>query len=250
MVHCDEVLKFWDTYLDIAHIPDASHNGLQVQAVHSLRKIVFGVSACQELFEKAHACKADLVCVHHGLLWGQEQPITGLFGARVKYLLQNNLGLAAYHLPLDKHPQIGNNACFMRAMGAQAIYPFGEYHGVQIGFAGHVKAQPLAQMVSLLEKFCAHPAQVLAFGPQEIQTVGVVSGGGYSMLPQAIAQKLDVYVTGTLDEPVYEWSREGHINCIALGHYASEKCGIQALMDLTAKQFQVETQFIETQNPL
>ena len=250
MVKCDEVLNFWNTYLDIARIPDASHNGLQVQGPQDIKKIVFGVSACKELFEQAHASGANLICVHHGLLWGQEQAIAGLFGERVKYLLTHNLGLCGYHLPLDKHPEIGNNACLMRALNVQEVRPFGQYHGVEIGYAGRVQASPLAQVTQTLEQFCGSKAQVFGFGPQTVQTIGVISGGAYSMLPQAIEQKLDLYVTGTLDEPVYEWCREGHINCMALGHYASEKCGIRALMDVTAQKFEVETQFIETQNPL
>ena len=250
MIKCDDVLKFWNTYLDVANIPDASHNGLQVEGPKEVNKIVFGVSACQELFEQARAAQADLICVHHGLLWGQEQTITGMFGARIKYLLQNNIGLAAYHLPLDKHPAVGNNACLMRAIHALDIRPFGEYHGVQIGYAGNLPSRPLSQLVQTLEQFCGAKAQVFAFGPEQEQTVGIISGGAYSMLPQAIDQRLDLYVTGTLDEPVYEWCREGHINCISLGHYPSEKCGIQALMDLTAKQFQVQTEFIDTNNPL
>ena len=250
MVKCDDVLKFWNTYLDIAHIPDASHNGLQVESPQDVNKIVFGVSACQELFEAARATQADLICVHHGLLWGQEQTLTGLFGARVRYLLQNNMGLAAYHLPLDKHPAVGHNACLMRAINALDIRPFGDYHGVQIGYAGNIAARPLSQVVQILEQFCGSKAQVLSFGPQTVQTVGIVSGGAYSLLPQALAQKLDLYITGAWDEPAYEWCREGHINCVALGHYPSEKCGVQALMELTAKQFQVQTEFIDTNNPL
>ncbi len=250
MVKCDEVLNFWNAYLDIAHIPDASHNGLQVQGPQDVKKIVFGVSACKDLFEQAHASGANLICVHHGLLWGQEQAITGLFGERIKYLLTHNLGLCGYHLPLDKHPEIGNNVCLMRALNAQEVRPFGQYHGVEIGYAGSVPACALTQVVQTLEQFCGSKAQVFGFGPQTVQTVGVISGGAYSMLPQAIEQKLDLYITGTLDEPVYEWCREGHISCIALGHYASEKCGIRALMEVTAQKFDVETQFIETQNPL
>lgn len=250
MVKSDEVLQFWNTYLDSASIPDASLNGLQVQGPHEVEKIVFGVSACMELFERARAAGADLICVHHGLLWGQLEPITGLLGERVKYLLTHQMGLAAYHLPLDKHPAIGHNACLLRALHAQDIRPFGRYHGVEIGYQGHVSPRPLAQVVETLEAFCHSKAQVLAFGPDTVQSVGAVSGGAYSLLPQAVEQKLDVYVTGILDEPAYEWCREGHIHCVALGHYASEKCGVRALMDLTAQQFAVQTEFIETPNPL
>lgn len=250
MVKCDDVLQFWNAYLDSAAIPDASHNGLQVQGKMCVRKIVFGVSASLELFQRAQAAGADLICVHHGLLWGHEQPLTGMFGERVRFLMQHNIGLAAYHLPLDKHPKIGHNARLMRALRATDIKPFAAYHDVTIGYEGKLPAVPLVKAVDTLEKFCHTKAQVLAFGPQKIKRVGVVSGGAYSMLPQAIDQKLDLYVTGILDEPAYEWSREGKINCIALGHYHSEKCGVEALMQLTAKKFSVETQFIDITNPL
>ncbi len=250
MIKCDDVLQFWDTYLDVASIPDASRNGLQVQGRETVRKIVFGVSASLELFQKAQQAGADLVCVHHGLLWGHEQPLTGMFGERVRFLMQHNMGLAAYHLPLDKHPKIGNNACLMRALHATQVKPFATYHDVTIGYEGKLPAVSLEKIVSMLEKFCGTRAQVIPFGPQKIKRVGIVSGGAHSMLPQAIDQKLDLYVTGILDEPVYEWCREGKINCMALGHYHSEKCGIEALMKLTAQKFNVKTQFIDIENPL
>lgn len=250
MVKCDDVLHFWNTYLESASIPDASRNGLQVAGAAQLRKIVFGVSASLELFKKAQAVGADLICVHHGLLWGHEQPLTGMFGERVRFLMQHNIGLAAYHLPLDKHPKIGHNACLIRALRATHVKPFAMYHDVTIGYEGNLPSTPFEKIVDTLEKFCGAPANVLAFGPQKIKRVGVVSGGAYSMLPQAIDQKLDLYVTGILDEPAYEWCREGKINCIALGHYHSEKCGVEALMKLTAQKFHVKTQFIDIENPL
>ena len=250
MVQRDEVLQFWNTYLDSASIPDASRNGLQVEGPAQVRKIAFGVSASLALFERAYQAGADLVCVHHGLLWGQEQPLIGNFGQRVKFLMQHNMGLAAYHLPLDKHAKIGHNACLIRALHATKIRPFAQYHGVTIGYAGRVPSVTLAKVTKTLEKFCDTQARVLAFGPRTIRTVGVVSGGAYSMIPQAVEQKLDLYVTGILDEPAYEWCREGKINCIALGHYYSEKCGVEALMKLTAQKFKVSVQFIDIQNPL
>lgn len=250
MVQCDEIICFWNTLLQSAAVPDASYNGLQVSGNAAVHKIVFGVSASLELFKKAHAAKADLVCVHHGLLWGKEQPLTGLFKERVKYLLTHNIGLAAYHLPLDKHPELGHNACLMRAIGGQNVRPFGNYHGTDIGFAGEITPTTLPQIQKTLEDFCHTRAQVLSYGTPEIKTVGIVSGGAYSLLPQAIEQKLDLYITGILDEPAQEWCREGHINCLALGHYRSEKCGVLALMQRTAQQFKVETEFIEIDNPL
>lgn len=250
MVKCTDVIHFLDTYLAISTIPDVSHNGLQVSGKEEIGKIVFGVSASLELFKQAQYAGADLIVVHHGLLWGKEQAVTGLFRERLALLLENNISLAAYHLPLDKHPVVGNNACLMRAVDAQCPQPFGEYHGTLIGFTGHLADRPLTDVVAQLENFCQTKATVLAYGPEKIKSIGIISGGAYSMLPQALNQKLDLYVTGALDEPVQEWCREGQINCVALGHYNSEKCGIEALKELVSKTFDVETEFIDISNPL
>lgn len=250
MARCEDIINFLNTYLNSAQIPDASHNGLQVSGKELVKKIVFGVSASMELFKQASYAGADLLVVHHGLLWGEEQAITGLFRERIAFLLKNELNLAAYHLPLDKHPVVGHNACLMRAIGAERVQPFGSYHGVDIGYSGQVD-KPLSQIVATLEQFCQTQAQTLAFGPEQIKTVAVVSGGAHSLLPQAIAQKVDLYITGVLDEPVQEWCREGKINCVALGHYNSEKPGIWALKDLVAKHFtDIETQFIDVPNAI
>ncbi len=249
MVNCEDIIHFLDTYLDVAHIPDASRNGLQVAGTPRVGTVAFGVSASLEFFRKARAAGADLAVVHHGLLWGKEQPVTGMFRERLAFLLKNDLNLAAYHLPLDKHPVVGHNACLMRMIKAERVQPFGEYHGQHIGFAGVVHTQ-LEELVALLEQGCQTKAKLLAYGPKEIGSVAVVSGGAGDLLPQAINQKVDVYITGILDEPAQEWCREGHINCVALGHYNSEKPGVLALMDLVAKRFGVQTQFIDVPNPL
>lgn len=249
MVNCEDVIRFLDTYLDVARIPDASRNGLQVSGTPRVGSIAFGVSASLEFFRKARAAGADLAVVHHGLLWGKEQPVTGLFRERLAFLLKNDLNLAAYHLPLDKHPVVGHNACLMRALKAERVQPFGEYHGQTIGFSGVVNAR-LDELVGLLENYCKTQASVFAYGPKEIGSVAVVSGGAGDLLPQAIAQKADLYVTGILDEPAQEWCREGHINCVALGHYNSEVPGVLALMELVSKRFNVQTQFIDVPNPL
>ncbi len=250
MVNCEDIIHFLDTYLNSNQITDASRNSLQVAGTPRVGKVVFGVSASLELFRKAKAAGADLVVVHHGLLWGQEQPITGLFRDRVAFLLKNDINLAAYHLPLDMHAVVGHNACLMRALKAERLQPFGDYHGTLIGFSGRIMPALLESVASVLETYCGAKAQTLAFGPKQIETVAVVSGGAYSLLPQAIKQKLDLYVTGVLDEPAQEWCREGHINCLALGHYNSEKPGVLALMDTLSKRFDVQTEFIDVANPL
>lgn len=246
----EEVIRFLNDYLHSGEIPDASHNGLQVQGRARVRKIAFGVSAGLELFKKAHAAGADMIVVHHGLLWGKEQPLTGAFGQRVGFLLRHDISLAAYHLPLDKHPVIGHNALLMKALNAQDIAPFAEYHGQQIGFWGKIAPASLTAVTKKLERFCGARALTLPFGPKQIRTVGVVSGGGWSMAADAVDLGLDLFVTGSVDEPVHELCREGKINCMALGHYNSEKPGVLALMDVVRERFGVQTQFIDVANPI
>ncbi len=250
MAKREDIVRFLNNYLNSAEIADSSLNGLQVQGRDTVRKVVFGVSASLELFKKAAAAKADMIIVHHGLLWGKEQAITGTFGKRVGFLLQHEISLLGYHLPLDKHAQIGHNALLINSLGAKNIRPFASYHGQEIGFCGTITPATLTSVVRSLEKTCSTKATVLAFGPKKIRTVGIVSGGGWSMLSDAMALGLDLFVTGSLDEPAQELCREGHINCIGLGHYNSEKIGVRALMKLVQQHFHVETQFIEIKNPL
>ncbi len=246
----EEVVRFLNEYLHSAEIPDSSRNGLQVEGRARVRKIVFGVSAGLELFKKAHAVGADMIIVHHGLLWGKEQPLTGTFGRRIGFLLRHNISLLGYHLPLDKHPQIGHNALLLKELHAKNVHSFGSYHGQDIGFCGEINPAPLSSVVRKMEHFCGAKACLLPFGPRKIRTVGAVSGGGWSMIPDAIALGLDLFITGSLDEPAQELCREGALNCAALGHYNSEKPGVWALMQLVQDRFNVETQFIDIQNPI
>ncbi len=246
----EDIVRFLNEYLHSAEIPDSSHNGLQVQGRARISKIVFGVSAGLELFKKAHAAGADMIIVHHGLLWGKEQALTGTFGQRVGFLLRHDISLLGYHLPLDKHSQIGHNALLLQALQAQEIHSFAVYHGQEIGFWGEIKPAALSAVARKLERFCGAKARLLAFGPKKIRMVGAVSGGGWSMIPDAAALGLDLFITGSLDEPAHELCRENKLNCIALGHYNSEKPGVLALMDLIGQRFAVQTQFIDIQNPI
>jgi len=250
MATCEDVIKFVNDYLLTAAVADSSLNGLQVQGRARVRKIVFGVSANMALFEKAKKAGADMIIVHHGLLWGKEQALTGTFGKRAGFLLKNEISLAGYHLPLDKHPVIGHNALLLKALGADQLKPFASYHGQTIGFRGEIKPLGLSAVVRKLERVCGAKATVFPFGPAKVRTVGVVSGGGWSMICDAIELGLDLFVTGSVDEPVQELCREGKISCVALGHYNSEKIGVLALMDLVQKQFGVDVQFVDIANPI
>ena len=250
MVLCEDVVHFLNEYLLADTIADSSLNGLQVQGRDRVRKIVFGVSANMALFERAQRAGADMIIVHHGLLWGKEQALCGLFGRRAGFLLKHDISLLGYHLPLDKHPVVGHNALLLKSLQARALKPFAQYHGQTIGFHGEIKPVALKTVVHQLEQICGAKAQVFAFGPSKVKTVGAVSGGGWSMIADGIEQGLDLFITGSVDEPVQELCREGKISCVALGHYNSEKIGVLALMQLVQKQFGVDVQFIDIANPI
>ncbi len=241
MIQRDRLLKNLYAYLDVQSAPEA--NGLQVECGENISKIVFGVSANKALFEAAKKAGADAVITHHGLIWDKPQKITGVFGARVKFLIKNNINLISYHLPLDKHPVVGNNACLARLLGVDKKEPFGLYHGMAIGFKGKLKkAKKIEDIYKLLGGEC------LAFGPKTVKSAAFVSGGAHDMTEQAAEQGVDLYICGSRDEYIREYCREAKINFIAMGHYNSEKFGVQALMEYVRKSFNVSVCFIDIPN--
>ncbi|MDR1124393.1 MAG: Nif3-like dinuclear metal center hexameric protein [Elusimicrobiota bacterium] len=243
MTSRDEILKAINACLDIAKLPE--HNGLQVEGRAEIKKIVFGVSAHMALFEAAHKAGADMIIVHHGLFWpGIVQPLKGVFGRRCAFLLKHGINLAGYHLPLDCHPALGNNAMLAQKIRLKNIEPFGDYHGASIGFRGVLK--PARKLEDIHAKL---GGVLVSAGKAKINTAAVISGGACDMLRQAEGAGIDLYITGTRDEFVVEYCKEAGISFIAMGHYNSEKSGIQALMAWTAKRFNVQTEFIDIPNP-
>jgi len=236
------IVKDLNKLLQIDLTPE--QNGLQVEGAKEIKKIVFGVSANMALFEAAVKKGAQMLIVHHGLLWGHEQKLTGVFGARIRFLIKNDLNLVAYHLPLDKHPAMGNNAGLAKMLGLKNLKPFGTYKGLKIGFKGN-----LAKPKSFESIFKMLGGEGLSFGPKQIKTVTVVSGGAHDMLEEAVQEKADLYICGSRDEYVQELAREGKINFIAMGHYNSEKLGILALKKYIDKKYKVSTEFIDIKNP-
>lgn len=238
----DIIVKDLNKLLQIDLIPE--QNGLQVEGTEKINKIIFGVSANMALFEAAVREKAQMLIVHHGLFWGHEQKITGVFGKRIKFLIKNNLNLVAYHLPLDKHPVLGNNAGLSKTLGLKNLKPFGTYKDLKIGFKG-----TLAKEKSFESIFKTLGGEGLNLGPKNIKTVALVSGGAHDMLEEAIQEKCDLYICGSRDEYVQELAREGKINFIAMGHYNSEKLGVLALKNYIDKKYKVSTKFIDIKNP-
>jgi dinuclear metal center YbgI/SA1388 family protein len=248
----DELIAFLDGLLEAEGWPDYGPNGLQVPGATEIDLVVTGVSAHRELFEHAAAAGAQLVLCHHGIFWGDGPgPITAQMKARLKLLFDADMSLAAYHLPLDAHPEVGNNALICAGLGLERETPFGEAKGRPIGWVG-AAPEPLSAD-DLLERCTAlFGSRPLAFpaGPQEIRRVGIVSGGGSSALAEAVGLGLDAFITGEPTEHVMADAREGEIHFVAAGHYASETFGVRRLGELLAETFGVSHKFVEVPNPI
>jgi dinuclear metal center YbgI/SA1388 family protein len=249
----DEIIAFCDDLLDAGSFDDYGPNGLQVPGADEVGKVATGVSANLELLDRAVATGAQLVLTHHGLLWGDElAPFSVPMAARLRALLCNGVSLAAYHLPLDAHPQIGNNALLRDALGLEPDErPFGEAKGSSVGVIGRAP-EPIdaAELSRRLTEAVGREPLVFDAGPEQIVTVGIVTGAGGFALHEAGPLGLDALVTGEPSEPVMGEAREYGIHFMAAGHYATETLGIRRLGELIADRFGVEHEFIDVPNPI
>jgi dinuclear metal center YbgI/SA1388 family protein len=240
------IVDFLDKELRTDQIRDYSCNGLQVEGDEIISRIGFTVDACLEAYECAAREKCQMLVVHHGIIWDGIRSISGSVRDHIRFLLKSGINLYASHLPLDLHPQLGNNAGLAKLLGVKNIRPFGNYKGVDIGFEGvFTPAVSLDTIVHTLCDSLSTECTVLPFGNNTIRSVAIVSGGGGDELAEAISRKVDCYITG---EPVhhnYHAALEAKINVIYAGHYHTEKCGVQALAALCEQQFSVETLFID-----
>jgi len=243
MVLLKEIVEFLDGELGVKDVEDSSNNGLQVSGNKGVKKIAFAVDACMEVFEKAK--DFDMVIVHHGISWDDSlKYLTGINYSRVKFLIDNNISLYGAHLPLDKHPKHGNNAELCRIFGLKHIHGFGDYNGQVIGFAGE-RDISLKEFIKEIEKKLDTKCLLFEFGKKQIKKIGVVSGGGSSALNEAIEKGLDCFVTGEVPHHTYQLAKEGNINLIAAGHYATETFGVKALMNILKEKFDVDVKFID-----
>ncbi len=252
-VHRDELLHYLDDLLDTQDgAKDYCPNGLQVEGRREISKLVTGVSACLELSQRAAAAGADAILVHHGILWyGAPLPITGIQYRRVASLIQHDLNLFAYHLPLDRHPDVGNNALAAKEFGLLDTEPFGEAKGQPVGVMGHFpEPVPVAHLVHRGFKIFGQEPQLFGAGPDEVRTLGLISGAAESELHTAIDLGLDAFLTGEISEWVMNVAREAGIHYLAAGHYATERLGVQALGQRVAERFGIEVEFIDIPNPV
>lgn len=249
-VNRDALVSHLDQYLD-SRGRDYGPNGLQVEGREEVRKIVTGVSACQELFVRAREAGADAVLVHHGLFWeGMPRTLTGFQYRRVAELIRGEMSLIAYHLPLDRHLEVGNNAIAGRQLGMRRIEPFGEHDGLPLGVKG-LFPEPVSpeELVERCRRVYGQEPLAFLSGPESISTLGVISGGGQREFYTAIGEGLDAYVTGEVTEWVMNVARETRTHYLAAGHYATERLGVRALGEHLAERFGIEAEFIDVPNP-
>ncbi|MFP3942117.1 MAG: Nif3-like dinuclear metal center hexameric protein [Thermoanaerobaculia bacterium] len=248
----DALVRWLDAYLEAHAGKDYGPNGLQVQGAPEIRKLVTGVSACHELFVRARELGADAVLVHHGIFWDWQSPVlTGMHYHRVAELLRGDLNLLAYHLPLDRHPEVGNNALACDALGLESLEPFGEAGGLPVGFQGRFPGGlPAAELVERCRRFYGREPLHFSGAPDVVETVGVISGGAQKELPSAIGAGLDAFITGEVSEWVMNTARESGVHFLSCGHYATEVCGVRVLGERIAERFGVEVEFVDVPNPV
>jgi dinuclear metal center YbgI/SA1388 family protein len=248
----DEIIAFLDELLDVKGFPDYGPNGLQVPGTEDVELVVTGVSAHRELFERTAMYGADLVIAHHGLFWDfHPRTLSPAMKERLRILFDGNISLAGYHLPLDAHPDVGNNALICAELGLERGEPFGEHRGRNVGFVGRsAEGIPFAELRSRCARLFGQEPFAWATGPATVHSVGIVSGGAASSFGEAIALGLDAFLTGEPAEHVMADARENGVHFIAAGHYATETLGVRRLGDIVAERFGVEHRFIDAPNPI
>jgi dinuclear metal center YbgI/SA1388 family protein len=232
---------------------DLGPNGLQVPGPAEVSRVVTGVSAQRELIERAVAEHAQLVLVHHGLFWDfHPTGLSPVLAERLRPLFKHDVALAAYHLPLDAHPELGNNAILADSLGCERHEPFGTFRGQTIGRAGTFPGDgiPARELFERAREITARAPTVFDSGPECVRRIGIVSGSGADALPEAIGLGLDAFLTGEPREHVMADAREAGIHFIAAGHYATETFGIRALGDWLSERFDVEHVWVDIPNPV
>jgi dinuclear metal center YbgI/SA1388 family protein len=247
------IISALDELLNPGAFEDLGPNGLQVPGPEEVGTVVTGVSAQRELVERAIAEGAQLVLVHHGLFWNfQPTGLTPVLAERLRPLFKHDIALAGYHLPLDGHPELGNNAILAERLGCERHEAFAAYKGTPIGRAGTFPGDgvPAADLFERVRELTARVPTVFDGGPERVRRIGIVSGSGADWLQDAIDLGLDAFLTGEPREHVMSIAREAGIHFIAAGHYATETFGVRALGDWLAERFGVQHIWIDIPNPV
>lgn len=252
MAQRNDIIAFMHNYLDSDAIHDYCPNGLQVEGKEEVNKIVSGVTASLDFLNAAVAAKADMVLVHHGWFWKNEPAvIKGAKRRRHAIVLANDVSLVGYHLPLDKHPEVGNNVQLAQRLGLEVTGSLPCHSGTDIGCIGRLET-PMTG-----EAFASHIANVLEREPlhvpgdaNPIETVAWCTGGAQHDIVYAVAKGVDAFITGEASESTVHTAREEGIHFFAAGHHATERYGVQALGEKVAAEFGIQHEFIDCDNPV
>ncbi len=241
----DVLISYLDDYLGCRGTADYSDNGLQVEGADDVTQLALAVDACQETIEGALATGAQMLIVHHGLFWGKVLRVVGPHRRRVKALLDGGCSLYAAHLPLDRHPEVGNNAQLARLLGLTVVGGLGEAFGLPVGVIANAAATTRVALVARLGASLGVTPLVLPEGPERVQRIGIISGGAARDVVAAAAAGCDTYITGETSHSSYHDAAEYGINVIYAGHYATETVGLKALAAHLEVQFALPSTFID-----
>ena len=246
MARRDDIVQYANELLEVDRFPEYGRPGLQVLGAHDVSAVVCGVSSSRELFERAADAGAQMVLVHHGLFWRNEPLfVDRRLRGRLETLFAADLSLVAYHLALDAHPEIGNNALLAERLGGVREGDFAE-----IGAAARVDGVTIDELTARLREATGREPLVFAHGPSRIERIAIVTGGGGDGVIQAAHDGFDAFVTGEPEEPALQTARELGIHFLAGGHYATETFGVQALSARLADRFGVDWSFVDLPNPV
>lgn len=245
----ESLLQYLDGYLQISAHPDypGALNGLQVEGGREeISHLVAAVDASEAAILEAIECGADVLMVHHGLFWGGPRPLTGRLMRRVRPLVEAGVSLWSCHLPLDGHPEVGNSALLAKALGLEIEGRFAAYQGAQVGWHGRLEpALGAEELRARAVDALGGPVRVLDGGPERIERVGVVTGGGASFVEEAVELGLDAFVTGEGSHHTYFEAMELGVHVLLGGHYATETYGVKALAHHVSERFELTCDFVD-----
>ncbi|WP_173911301.1 Nif3-like dinuclear metal center hexameric protein [Acinetobacter sp. Marseille-Q1618] len=252
MAKLSEIIQWCDRTLKAAEFKDYAPNGLQIEGKTEVNKILCAVTASQAAIDAAIEQNADLLLVHHGYFWkGEPYPITGMRGKRIKTLIQHDISLVGYHLPLDAHPTLGNNAAIAEILALENIEALDPSERNPIGNIGYLKhpISPEAFKALLTEKLGFDTIHLPASTTQ-VQKIGFCTGGAQDYIEKAAEQACDAYISGEVSERTFYQAQELNVHYFACGHHATERYGVQRLAQAISEQFNIEYSYFELNNPI
>lgn len=250
MITLQDLFHHLDLFLASKDYPDYCPNGIQVEGKPQISKIGVAVSASAAVIREAVARKKDVLIVHHGIFWNKDAfPIIGPKREKIALLLQNEVSLLTYHLPLDAHPVVGNNWKAARDLGWKNLQPFGLFGKTPIGVKGEFAPIAIEEFTRKLEKYYTHQAFTALGGKKEVKSAALISGGAHRSIDEAALEGVDCFITGSFDEPIWDIAHERKINFLALGHHATERVCAMALCEHLKSHFSLPCHFIDLPNP-